>query len=88
MLEGFAKKCVESNDWKALDLPSPEHLSSELYAGKPMQIDGHFLLYKEGMVWMDNPYGVEGCLGREPTISLCRQFLVRIAMGGMYGPEL
>ncbi|MEB0221363.1 hypothetical protein [Pseudomonas sp. AB12(2023)] len=79
--------CIERNDWKALDLPSPEHLSAELYSGRPMRVDGHFLDYEDGVVWMDNPYGVEGCLGEEPTIQLCRQFLVRIAKGGMYGPE-
>ncbi|BCS46646.1 MULTISPECIES: hypothetical protein [Pseudomonas syringae group genomosp. 2] len=85
--KAYAIKCIERNDWKALDLPSPEHLSEELYAGRPMRVDGHFLDYEDGIVWMDNPYGVEGCLGEEPTIQLCRQFLTRIAKGGMYGPE-
>ncbi|MFA0921435.1 hypothetical protein ALP73_01119 [Pseudomonas coronafaciens pv. garcae] len=79
--------CIERNDWEALDLPSPEHLSAELYAGRSMRVDGHFLDYEDGVVWIDNPYGVEGCLGEEPTIQLCRQFLTRIAKGGMYGPE-
>ncbi|RMS43390.1 DSBA oxidoreductase [Pseudomonas ficuserectae] len=50
-------------------------------------MDGHFLDYEDGIVWMDNPYGVEGCLGGEPTIQLCREFLITIAKGGMYGPE-
>ncbi|MFA0999379.1 MULTISPECIES: hypothetical protein [Pseudomonas syringae group] len=85
--KAYAIKCIESNDWKALDLPSPEHLSAELYAGRPMRVGGHFLDYEDGIVWMDNPYGVEGCLGEEPTIQLCRQFLTRVAKGGMYGPE-
>lgn len=83
----YARGCVERNDWEALDLPSPEHLSAELYAGKPVRVSGHFLDYEDGIVWMDNPYGVEGCLGEEPTLHLCREFLTRIAMGGMYGPE-
>lgn len=82
-----AVACIERNDWEALDLPTPEHLSAELYAGKPMRVDGHFLHYEDGVVWMDNPYGVEGCLGEDPTVQLCRQFLMRIAKGGMYGPE-
>ncbi|EPM83785.1 hypothetical protein A221_09485, partial [Pseudomonas syringae pv. actinidiae ICMP 18801] len=25
--KAYAIKCIERNDWKALDLPSPEHLS-------------------------------------------------------------
>ncbi|APQ05713.1 hypothetical protein V2K54_09700 [Pseudomonas alliivorans] len=83
----YANTCIERNDWSALDLPSPEHLSAELYAGKPMRVSGHFLDYEDGIVWMDNPYGVEGCLGEEPTVALCRQFLTRVARGGMYGPE-
>lgn len=86
-LELHAASCIERNDWEALDLPTPEHLSAELYAGKPVRIDGHFLHYEDGIIWMDNPYGVEGCLGEDPTIQLCRQFLTRIAKGGMYGPE-
>lgn len=86
-LEQHAKSCIERNDWEALDLPTPEHLSAELYAGKPMRVGGHFLDYEDGIIWMDNPYGVEGCLGEDPTILLCRQFLTRIAKGGMYGPE-
>jgi len=87
--EQHAKACIERNDWEALDLPTPEHLSAELYAGKGERIDGHFLHYDsdDGIVWMDNPYGVEGCLGEEPTVALCRRFLSRIAKGGMYGPE-
>lgn len=86
-LKAHAMACIERNDWDALDLPTPEYLSAELYAGKPMRVDGHFLHYEDGIVWMDNPYGVEGCLGEDPTIQLCRQFLTRIAKGGMYGPE-
>ena len=86
-LKAHAQACIERNDWEALDLPTPEHLSAELYAGKPMRVDGHFLHYEDGFVWMDNPYGVEGCLGEDPTIQLCRKFLTRIAKGGMYGPE-
>jgi hypothetical protein len=82
-----ALACIERNDWDALDLPTPEHLSAQLYAGTPMRVDGHFLHYEDGIVWMDNPYGVEGCLGEEPTLQLCRQFLTRLAKGGMYGPE-
>lgn len=82
-----AEDCIARNDWTSLDLPSPEHLSAELYAGKVMRIEGHTLDFDEGVVWMDNPYGVPGCLGDEPTVQLCRQFLIRIAKGGMYGPE-
>jgi hypothetical protein len=84
-----ALACIERNDWDALDLPTPKHLSAELYAGKGVRVDGHFLHYDsdDGVVWMDNPYGVEGCLGEEPTVALCRRFLTRIARGGMYGPE-
>nr|WP_228857602.1 hypothetical protein [Pseudomonas syringae]QOQ33438.1 hypothetical protein [Pseudomonas syringae pv. actinidiae] len=85
--KAFAMACIQRNDWEALDLPTPEHLSAELYAGKPMRVDGHFLDYEDGVVWMDNPYGVEGCLGEEPTIQICREFLVTVAKGGMYGPE-
>ncbi|MEE4672806.1 hypothetical protein V2K57_07810 [Pseudomonas alliivorans] len=85
--KAYANACIERNDWCALGLPSPEHLSGELYAGKPMRVSGHFLDYEDGIVWMDNPYGVEGCLGEEPTVALCRQFLTRVARGGMYGPE-
>ncbi|MEE4733669.1 hypothetical protein V2K60_20845 [Pseudomonas alliivorans] len=83
----YARGCVDRNNWEALDLPSPENLSAELYAGKPARVKGHFLDYEDGIVWMDNPYGVEGALGEEPTVQLCRQFLTRVAMGGMYGPE-
>lgn len=79
--------CIERGDWAALDLPSPEALSADLFAGKSVCVDGYFLDYEDGVVWMDNPYGVEGCLGNEPTVALCRQFLTRIARGGMYGPE-
>lgn len=87
--EVHALACIQRNNWDALDLPTPEHLAAELYAGKGVRIDGHFLHYDsgDGVVWMDNPYGVEGCLGEEPTIALCRRFLTRIAKGGMYGPE-
>jgi hypothetical protein len=84
-----ALACIGRNEWDALDLPTPEHLSAELYAGEGVRVDGHFLHYDsdDGVVWMDNPYGVEGCLGEEPTVALCRRFLTRIAKGGMYGPE-
>lgn len=85
--KAHALSCIAREDWEALELPSPELLSAELYAGKPMRVDGHFLDYEDGIVWMDNPYGVEGCLGEEPTIQLCREFLITIAKGGMYGPE-
>lgn len=44
--KAYAIKCIERNDWKALDLPSPENLSAELYAGRPMRVDGHLLDYE------------------------------------------
>jgi hypothetical protein len=83
----FAQSCIERNDWDALKLPSPEHLSSELYAGKTMEVDQHSLVYEHDIVWMTNPYGVDGILGNHPTVELCREFLTTIGEGEMYGPE-
>lgn len=82
-----AEDCIERNDWNALCLPTPEVLSEQLYTGEGIRVAGHYLHYDEGLVWMDNPYGVEGGLGQEPSVKLCRQFLTRVAKGGMYGPE-
>lgn len=69
-------------------LPSPECLSATLYSGDSVTLEGHFLHYEDGIVWMDNPHGVLGALGREPSVELCRTFLDRLASGRMYGPEL
>tara|TARA_R110001592_G_scaffold47952_5_gene151527 strand:+ start:2745 stop:3008 length:264 start_codon:yes stop_codon:yes gene_type:complete len=78
----------DTHDWESLFLPTPETLSDLLYTGEIVEIDGHVLQYENNYVWMDNPYGVEGGLGIEPTIDLCTKFLKRLAEGGMFGPEL
>jgi hypothetical protein len=83
----FAQSCIERNDWEALKLPTPEHLSFELYAGKAMEVKQHSLLYEQSVVWMTNPYAVDGILGNHPTVAICREFLTTIAEGGIYGPK-
>ena len=80
--------CDNSPDWEALHLPTPDALSKQLYTGALVEVDGHVLHYYQGYVWMDNPYGVEGGLGTEPTIELCTRFLTRLAEGGIFGPVL
>ncbi|RJX54084.1 hypothetical protein C6380_17330 [Pseudomonas syringae pv. actinidiae] len=37
-----------------------------------------FLAYEAGVV--DNPYGVEGCMGEKPTLLLCRQFVTSVLL--------
>lgn len=83
----YAQECIDSENWAALSLPDPAELSRHLYTGKSITVAQHFIQYDKGYVWMDNPYGVEGGLGEEPTIELCRSFLETVATGGMYGPE-
>jgi len=81
------RACIEREDWAALSLPTPSALSAHLYSGQSIVIDQHYLIYEEGFVWMDTPYGVESGLGNEPTLELCRSFLETVGMGDFYGPE-
>lgn len=81
------RACIERDDWAALSLPTPEALSAHLYTGQSIVVDQHFLIYEEGFVWMDTPYGVESGLGNEPTLEVCRSFLETVGMGDFYGPE-
>lgn len=84
-----AQDCIAREAWEELDLPTPAELSALLLAGESIRIEGHFLQYDstDGCTWMDNPYGVPGALGGLPTPKLARDFLVRVAKGGMFGPE-
>ncbi|MCK1788690.1 hypothetical protein [Pseudomonas violetae] len=82
--------CIKANAWHEILLPTPEELASDLQSGTDVSIEGHYLSYDEDdrVVWVDNPYGVLGSLGEEPTVGLARTFLACVAMGGMFGPEL
>lgn len=85
----MTKALIASEDWAALDLPTPDELVAKLLDQECVDICGHSLEYEEELdvVWLTNPYGVDGvlCNGRPDTRSI-RSFLIDMARGVEYGP--
>jgi hypothetical protein len=79
--------CVVSGDWSALDLPTPEALTVELLSEKSADVDGRLVSYdaENGVVWITNPYGIDGMVCKVPTVDTMRVFLSNIARGNEYG---
>ena len=79
---------IESGDWKALGLPTPDELVAKLLAGEPDEICDHFVVYEKELdvVWFTNPYGVDGALCSQPNVATMTSFLIDMARGVEYGP--
>lgn len=73
------------NDWAALHLPTPEALTERLLAGAVQTVCEHHLHYEDDVLWVTNPYGVDGALGNAPDVVQMRGFLANMARQVTYG---
>ncbi|MGF6440384.1 hypothetical protein [Paraburkholderia youngii] len=79
------ERLVAARDWAALKLPTPDELHETLASGKSTHVDGHYVVFRDGVIWITNPYGHDDTLGNDLTVEILEEFLAELARGHEYG---
>lgn len=77
---------IEARDWAALNMPFLQNVNASLGSGKSVEVAGYFVIFREGLIWITNPYGHDSTLGDELSVDVIADFLVNLARGREYGP--
>lgn len=59
----LTEQLIQARDWSALNMPLPQDIHATLASGKPVRVAGYFVIFREEMIWLTNPYGHDSTLG-------------------------
>lgn len=58
---------------------SVETILTTLKSGKSIEINNHYVIFEDGLIWYTNPYGQDGTLGNKLDVELVNGFLSDMA---------
>lgn len=82
------EQALAAKNWAALAMPTPTEVVQKLRAGESFELNGHTLEFEEDLevVWVTNPYGIDGAFSDEASEAEIERFLTDMARGVTYGP--